>query len=109
LHINLEEYQRQVREGLFLDHGHDKLSHIALGLTGEAGEVADIVKKSQYKGRTLDRGHMIEELGDVFWYWTAAVDFLGFDIEALAFSNIVKLEQRHPKLYNSTLLTLVPR
>lgn len=108
MQINLQEYQRQVGAGLFLNHGHDKLAHIALGLAGEAGEVADLVKKSQYKGRVLDVEHLVEELGDTMWYLTAMTDHLGANLTDIAYSNIRKLEERHPHLYNARLLTLVP-
>lgn len=40
----------------------------ALGLCGEAGEVAEQVKKHFFHGHELDKRHMIEELGDVAWY-----------------------------------------
>ena len=40
----------------------------ALGLCGEAGEVAEQVKKHFFHGHDLDKHHMIEELGDVAWY-----------------------------------------
>ena len=39
----------------------------ALGLTGEAGEFADLVKKWYAQGHPLDRARMIEELGDLLW------------------------------------------
>lgn len=107
MHINLTEYQRQVGQGLFLAHGHDKLAHIALGLAGEAGEVADLVKKSQYVGRVLDMEHLVEELGDTLWYWTAMVDHIGATIPDIAYANLRKLEERHPRLYSARLLTLV--
>lgn len=45
---------------------------VALGLIGETGEVADIVKKHLWHGKPLDREHFIEELGDVAWYAVAS-------------------------------------
>ena len=42
-----------------------------LGLIGETGEVADILKKHLWHGADLDREHFIEELGDVAWYAAA--------------------------------------
>lgn len=45
----------------------------ALGLCGEAGEVAEQVKKHFFHGHELDKRHMIEELGDVAWYWPFCV------------------------------------
>lgn len=50
---------------------------IQLGLIGEAGEVADLVKKSLERGAPIDRDRMIEELGDVLWYVAAKLDAHG--------------------------------
>ena len=46
----------------------EKLSYLALGLTGEAGEIAEMFKKLIRDGK-LDRAHLAEELGDVIYYW----------------------------------------
>ena len=49
----------------------DERQHIengALGLCGEAGEVADLIKKMFMQGHALDKDEVIEELGDVAWY-----------------------------------------
>lgn len=40
----------------------------AMGLAGEAGEVADLLKKVLFHDRELDRDKLIQELGDVRWY-----------------------------------------
>lgn len=40
----------------------------SLGLVGEAGEVADLVKKWVLHGHELDKPKLIKELGDVLWY-----------------------------------------
>lgn len=45
-----------------------KLAYLGLGLAAESGEVADHVKKLLRDGRA-DRAAMIEELGDVIYYW----------------------------------------
>lgn len=96
----LQEYTRQVRGGLDVEHGTDRLAHSALGLAGEAGEVADIIKKSQYRNGRLDRKRIREELGDVLWYLTAIADEMGVSLEDLAIANVEKLEKRHPERYD---------
>lgn len=93
-----EEYTRQVRAGLKINHGVDALAHCALGLTGEAGEVADLVKKSQYLNpKPLTHETIGLELGDALWYLTALADMFGLNIEDLMYRNIEKLEARHGK------------
>lgn len=106
--INLSEYQRQVQDGLFVKSGVDPLVHCALGLAGEAGEVADLVKKSHYVDGRLDEVKLVEELGDVLWYLTSLVDQIGWTITGVAFANIVKLERRHGSdKYCAELLKMV--
>jgi NTP pyrophosphatase (non-canonical NTP hydrolase) len=50
------------------DPGNEKLAYLGLGLSAESGEVADLIKKSLRDG-TLDRAALIDELGDVIYYW----------------------------------------
>ncbi|SRR5258708_27460412 len=42
-----------------------KLCLGALGLTGEAGEVADIIKKHLFQGHVIDQAKLLDEMGDV--------------------------------------------
>lgn len=48
--------------------GNERLSYLGLGLAAESGEVADHIKKLLRDG-TLDRAAIVEELGDVVYYW----------------------------------------
>jgi NTP pyrophosphatase (non-canonical NTP hydrolase) len=93
----LREYQRQVKEGLILAPGIDPIAHCALGITGEAGEVADMIKKSQYERRKEYLAHeMLLELGDVIWYATALLEQHGLTLAQAIDANITKLMIRHP-------------
>ena len=56
------------------------LYHV-LGLVGEAGEVADLLKKSARPGAILDETKLREELTDVFVHWLNLVGQLDMDIE----------------------------
>lgn len=68
----------------------------ALGLCGEAGEVADIVKKAAFQGHDLDYTHLAEELGDVLWYLTLAVIECGYTLDGVMQLNVNKLRERYP-------------
>lgn len=68
----------------------------ALGLTGEAGEVADMVKKHLFQGHPLDREHMAKELGDVAWYVAVTAYAIGYDLETILQMNVDKLRKRYP-------------
>jgi NTP pyrophosphatase (non-canonical NTP hydrolase) len=74
--------------------------YYALGLTGEAGEYADKIKKSyRLEGyRTpLDPKAAALELGDVLWYLTMSAAILGFTLEQIAEMNVEKLIARRNK------------
>ncbi len=70
--------------------------YLALGLNGEAGEVAEEVKKNMRHGRDLDHVALKKELGDMLWYLTIFAHELGFTLEDVAAANIVKLNERYP-------------
>lgn len=46
----------------------DDLRHAIYGLTTETGEIVDIFKKLHFYGKPINRNHLREELGDLFWY-----------------------------------------
>jgi NTP pyrophosphatase (non-canonical NTP hydrolase) len=69
---------------------------VALGMAGEAGEFADLVKKIVYHEHEHDRERLIKEAGDVLWYVTAAAHLLGVDLDLVANRNLRKLEARYP-------------
>lgn len=68
----------------------------ALGLTGEAGEVADLVKKVNYQGHILDKDAIMKELGDVAWYIALACQGLGVTMQEVFQMNVDKLKKRYP-------------
>lgn len=70
-----------------------------LGLCGEAGEVADKLKKI-YRDKNWkniednDKEAIKKELGDVLWYIAKMCDDLGFDLESVARCNLDKIHKR---------------
>ena len=69
-----------------------------LGLSGEAGEVADKVKKvirdQEGKLSVNDKKAIGQELGDILWYVATSARYLGISLEQIASENIEKLESR---------------
>jgi NTP pyrophosphatase (non-canonical NTP hydrolase) len=96
--IGLNAYQAQAWTTVKPNMTEDEvLNMCGLGVAGEAGEVADIVKKVQHHGKTLDRDHFIEELGDVLWYVAVAAHAIGVTLADVAHFNAEKLAKRYPK------------
>lgn len=73
-----------------------RLIHGALGLSGEAGEVTDMIKKHVIYGKDLDVDHLKKECGDVLWYMAVILDAIGSSFEEVMAMNIAKLDARYP-------------
>lgn len=73
----------------------------ALGLAGEAGEIADTIKKAVFHRHSLNRDEVIKELGDVLWYVAALCSKLDVSLSEVMERNITKLQQRYPDGYSS--------
>lgn len=69
----------------------------ALGLAGEAGEVADEIKKIVFHGKVTNRETILKELGDVRWYLEYLAHAFGFTMDEIEFANMEKLRARYPK------------
>jgi NTP pyrophosphatase (non-canonical NTP hydrolase) len=67
-----------------------------LGLTGEAGEVADMVKKHLFQGHDISLDKFLKELGDVRWYLEVLAHWAGCTMEEIEEINIHKLRSRYP-------------
>lgn len=89
--MRIEDYQAlALRTEKPLPTVNDRLEHAHLGLVTETGEIATVVKRMAIYGKSLDdlekdgkttlRAHIVEELGDSFWYLPIAADAVGFDI-----------------------------
>lgn len=86
---------------LKLNPQYAHLLHAALGICGEAGEVADQVKKATIYGRELDKVNMVEELGDVLWYLTLMCNLLGVTLSQVMMVNTEKLKKRYPHQWDA--------
>ena len=74
----------------------DHLLNGALGLVGESGEIADLIKKVRMQGHPMDIEHIAKELGDVLWYVAETATAIGCDLETIMKMNIEKLKKRYP-------------
>ena len=72
------------------------LANCAMGLAGEAGECADIIKKHIFHGHDLNKEHLAKELGDVAWYLAVCAEVIGYDLDTIFQINVDKLMARYP-------------
>lgn len=95
--MTLNEYQEGARTTAIYPQ-ESQIIYPTLGLTGEAGEVADKVKKviRDNNGAFDDeRKHQIAlELGDVMWYAASLAHDLGYTLEEVCQMNLDKLASR---------------
>lgn len=95
--MTFQEFQDEMRRTLKSDHDDDiKFLAIALGLCGESGEVAELVKKKYLHGASIKKERLVNELGDVLWYLAALTEMHGLSLERVAAHNIAKLRARYP-------------
>jgi len=97
--MNFDEYQKEARKTAFypgINEGN--LTYVTLGLTGEAGEVAEKVKKilRDQKGfvNETNQKEIKKELGDVLWYISNICNELKIELNDVALTNIDKLNSR---------------
>ena len=97
----LSEYQQRSRATAVYPGAGDNLLYPTLGLCGEAGEVAEKVKKMvRDDGGVLTaqrREALAKELGDVLWYVAQLATEAGLDLDTIAAANLEKLLSRQQR------------
>lgn len=86
--------------------GHKQLSrllHAGMGLTTEAGEFMDQLKRHLFYGKELDEHNLREELGDLLWYIGIACDALDTTVEIEMARVLNKLMVRYPEKFENYL------
>ncbi len=90
--MTLSSYQRAASNTAIYPTQH-AITYPALGLAGEAGEVANKVKKVIRDGK-LDKAALKGEIGDCLWYIAALCRDLNIDLGDVAKANLEKLQDR---------------
>ncbi len=99
---SFNDYQQQsitTRRGDLGDR--EAMLNATLGLTGEAGEVANLVKKAHYHNHPLENAKLVDELGDVLFYVAWLADLLEVSLEEVARRNSEKLRRRYPNGFSA--------
>ena len=84
-------------EKKILTEGQDRLVENTLGLVGEAGEVAEKIKKLIRDSSRFKNEEIMKELGDVVFYATALANIYGKGLQEVLELNIAKLDDRQKR------------
>ena len=99
--VRLSDYQERSRATAVYPDAGSNLLYPTLGLCGEAGEVAEKVKKMVRDDDgvlSIERRDAIaKELGDVLWYLAQLATEAELDLDAIAEANLAKLLSRHER------------
>jgi|TARA_A100001011_G_C14179047_1_gene785963 NTP pyrophosphatase (non-canonical NTP hydrolase) len=92
--ITATEYQNKAKETAIFP-ADKALEYLSLGLVGEAGEVANKVKKLIRDKKVLhDTTVISSEIGDVMWYCAMLADYLDVNLGKIMDDNLDKLKSR---------------
>ncbi|HSX47138.1 MAG TPA: nucleoside triphosphate pyrophosphohydrolase family protein [Patescibacteria group bacterium] len=100
--MTFDEYQKKALKTA-ISNPNEVLAtlHWVLGINGEAGEVAEKVKKIiRDKDGVIsneDKKELAKEVGDVLWYLAVFSHHLGISFESIAKENLTKLKSRHTR------------
>lgn len=73
----------------------------ALGLSGEVGELNDMLKKWVFHEKQLDVEHLKREISDVCWYLALMCDSFEFNLDEIMQINVDKLKERYPEGFDT--------
>ncbi|SMQ75918.1 NTP pyrophosphatase, house-cleaning of non-canonical NTPs [Bacillus sp. OV166] len=79
------------------------LCNYSMGLSGETGEVSDILKKGVFHGHEINRHDLALEIGDCLWYIANLAKLAGFSLEQVATMNVTKLMKRYPNGFDKEM------
>jgi len=94
-------YQREAKRTAASTSTGEALCATGLGVAGEAGEVADYIKKVLLHGHELDKDKLVGELGDVLWYIALGASTIGIELHEVDARNIEKLRKRYPNGFST--------
>lgn len=100
--MTLDEYQKEALvTAVFTDDEFKDLAHWVFGVTGEAGEIAEklkkIVRDKDGKLSKEDKHEIAKEIGDVLWYLATLSKHLGYNFDEIGKINIAKLRSRQAR------------
>ena len=95
--MNIQEFaDYQARLIHDLGNHNANLMHMAAGISGEAGEVLGVVKKTFAYGKPIDKAHLVEEIGDICFYISGLIGMIDSTWDEVMRVKLAKLEARYP-------------
>lgn len=99
MRTNDGESTRRMWDAMF-KHDYDcnmgGIVEATMGLSGEVGELTDLIKKWLFHNSDMDISHAKKELGDIMWYVACMADSFGWTLDEIMQINIDKLWKRYP-------------
>ena len=101
-----ENYYQDKDDNMLLERDGKDIGGVfnaCLGLSGEVGELNDMIKKWVFHEKPLDEEHAKKEMGDVMWYVAMMCYSFGWDLDEIMQMNVDKLKARYPKGFDVEL------
>jgi len=101
-HMCIKKYQKETMRTLKLSEDVKyTLFELLLGLSGEVGELVNLVKKKELHNHDIMDSKISEEIGDCMWYIANICNYYNLDLSEVLHNNIEKLYKRYPEGYTT--------
>lgn len=102
--MDIQSYQKLAARTLpKLSSEQEDIQHMLFGMMTELGELVDTYKKHYAYGKELDLVNVMEEMGDIMWYWAGMCTITGINTSGTLQVNIDKLIARYPDKFEKEL------
>ena len=102
--MDIQSYQKLAARTLpRLSSEQEDIQHMLFGMMTELGELVDSYKKHYAYGKNLDLVNVMEEMGDIMWYWAGMCTITGINSSGILSTNIAKLMKRYPEKFDEML------
>jgi NTP pyrophosphatase (non-canonical NTP hydrolase) len=94
-----DAFTERIADLHYQDFPTERMLTAALGLSAEAGEFTEVIKKIMFQGKPVNEEnmfHLKRELGDIMWYFMQACMALDVSPEEIIEMNVDKLKARYP-------------
>ncbi len=102
--MNLKDYQDKASRTINPDlNKRDIKINMAMGISGEAGETIDMIKKEIFHGHDINIKDLKKEIGDILWYVAGLATAYNLSLEEIGLMNVEKLKRRYPEGFTEEL------